>query len=85
MESLSYDNKEMLAAARDFLGKDVNIQKRLNEEWNEENSSGNTAALFVESVLQKDGDFKFISSMKRIIVVILRTTTKMGSKSWKKA
>lgn len=54
----------MLAATRDMHGKGSDIEKRLKEDGNEENSSGNDAALFGKSVFHENGDVELDGSKK---------------------
>lgn len=56
LESISCDNREMLAASRDRHDGDIDFEKRLKKDGNEENSSENIAGLFGKSLFHEDGD-----------------------------
>lgn len=56
LESLGCDNGKMLMAARDKYGEDIDVSHRLPHDGNEEESSGNIAALFGESVFHNSGN-----------------------------
>lgn len=50
LESLACNNREMLMAARDRYGGDINVTERLSEDRNEKDRSGKFAALFGEAL-----------------------------------
>lgn len=57
LESLGCDNREMLLAARDRFGDEIDVTKRFEEDGNEEEHDSTTAALNGESVFHCGGQF----------------------------
>lgn len=55
LDSLEYDYIDMLVAALDNYGGDIDVTKRLREDGNEEDRSGKIDALFCESVFNNCG------------------------------
>lgn len=57
LESIGCDNREMLMAARDKYGEEIDVAQRLDDDGNkEEESERNIAALFGESVFHSGGN-----------------------------
>lgn len=52
LKSLDYDNGEMLVAARDIYGEDIDVTNRLTNGGTEEESNGRIAELYDEFVFQ---------------------------------
>lgn len=58
LESLGCDNREMLMAARDKYGDDIDVADRLATDGNQEENEGTIAALFGESVFHSSGQIE---------------------------
>lgn len=58
LESLGCDNREMLLAARERYGDNIDVANRLQQDGNEEESEGKMAALFVDSVFHNGGQIE---------------------------
>lgn len=58
LESLGYDNREMLIAARHKLGDEIDVKKRLKDVETEEGSEGMMEALYGESVFHNGGQIE---------------------------
>lgn len=55
LESLGCDNREMLMAARDKYGDEIDVNQRLEDDGNKEETEGKIAALFGESLFHSSG------------------------------
>lgn len=58
LESVGCKNSEMLLAAREKLGDEVDDNKTLKEDRNEETSEGTIAALYGKPVLHRGGQIE---------------------------
>lgn len=55
---MGFDNTEILIAARDKYGEDVNMASRLKDDENEEESNGKIASLHWKSVFHSGGSME---------------------------